>query len=83
MLSMHDLPFQFIEYEGIRAIFEYLHPDITLVSRNTSKADVLKLYANEKSKMRNILDTCHGVCVTSNCWISLTTYGYISTLSFH
>lgn len=43
-IVMHDLPFQFVEYDGIRACFEYLCPNINCVSRNTIKADVLKMY---------------------------------------
>ncbi|XP_024028498.1 zinc finger BED domain-containing protein RICESLEEPER 2-like [Morus notabilis] len=75
---MHDLPFQFVEYKGLRAMLQYLYPDVELVSRNTAKADSLKLYAREKMKIKNMLDACPGrISLTSDLWTSLTTYGYL------
>ena len=44
----HDLPFQFAEYEGIRGVVNFLCVDSKHISRNTSKADVMKLYGKEK-----------------------------------
>ena len=40
----HNLPFTFVEYKGIRKVFNYLNSDVKHVSKNTSKTDVLKLY---------------------------------------
>lgn len=76
---MHDLPFRFVEYEGIRAIFEYLKWDIKTVSRNTLKDDLLKMYESEKKKMKSMLDRVPDrLSLTSDCWSSITTDGYIS-----
>jgi hypothetical protein len=46
----HDLPFRYIEYEGIRESMQYLRPGVQLISRNTVKADLCKKYASEKIK---------------------------------
>ena len=43
----HEFPFQFVEYDGIRKCFNYLNPELNVVSRNTIKADLLKKYKNE------------------------------------
>ncbi|XP_034229371.1 zinc finger BED domain-containing protein RICESLEEPER 1-like [Prunus dulcis] len=59
-IIMHDLPFQFVEYAGIRQLFNYVCADIKLVSRNTAKADVLSLYNREKSKLKEILGSVPG-----------------------
>ncbi|BBH03097.1 transposable element gene [Prunus dulcis] len=73
-IIMHDLPFQFVEYAGIRQLFNYVCADIKLVSRNTAKADVLSLYNREKSKLKDILGSVPGrVCLTSDLWTSITT----------
>ena len=48
----HNLPFSFVEYEGIRKVFSYLNSNIKHISRNTSKADVLKLYKKEKDDVK-------------------------------
>lgn len=52
----HNLPLHFVEYEGIREAFKYAHPQATLVSRNTLKADILACYQFEK---KNCLTHCN------------------------
>lgn len=47
VIIMHDLPFRFVKYKCIRAYFEYLHPNARVVSRNSYKVDVLKMYLSE------------------------------------
>lgn len=36
----HDLPHSFVEYEGYRALLEYLNTDIKHISRSTAILDV-------------------------------------------
>ena len=75
---MHDLPFQFVEYKGVRAMLQYLYPDVELVSRNTVKADCLKMHQREKTKIKNMVTSCPGrISLTSDLWSSLTTDGYL------
>ncbi|CAL2228299.1 unnamed protein product [Prunus armeniaca] len=75
----HELPFQFVEYAGIRDVFNYICADIKLISRNTAKADVLSLYNREKGKLKELLGSISGrVCLTSDLWTSITTDGYLS-----
>lgn len=38
----HDLPFSFVEYDGIRAWIKYLNPDVHSISRNTLVSDIEK-----------------------------------------
>lgn len=80
---VHDLPFSFIEYKCVRMAFEYLRPDLNLISRNTLKADVLKFFEREKGRIRSMLEMAPGrICLTSDCWSSITSDGYI-TLTAH
>ncbi|KAG6662042.1 hypothetical protein CIPAW_03G216300 [Carya illinoinensis] len=46
----HDLPFRFVEYSGVRTFMQYVRPDIPIISRNTAKADLIKMYHREKKK---------------------------------
>lgn len=50
-IVQHDLPFQFVEYAGIRRCLSYMHPDYKSVSRNTIKGDIMKMYKREKEKL--------------------------------
>ena len=51
------MPFQFIEYEGIRTILNYAHPEIKSMSRDTCKSDILTIYSKEKIKVKSLLES--------------------------
>ncbi|XP_059277242.1 uncharacterized protein LOC132031339 [Lycium ferocissimum] len=44
----HNLPFAFVEYEGIREILSFWNPTVKTISRNTSKVDVLNIRSKKK-----------------------------------
>jgi hypothetical protein len=74
----HELPFSFVEYDGIREMIRYCHKDVPLISRNTAKADLVKMYLLEKQKVKSFLNVCLGrISLTSDMWTSLKTDGYI------
>ena len=74
----HNLPFNFVEYEGIRRVFSYLNLDVKHISKNTSKADVLKLYKKEKNDVKNKLKSIPSrICLTLDLWTPVTSERYI------
>jgi hypothetical protein len=74
----HELPFWFVEYDGIREMTRYLHRDVPLISRNTVKADLVKMHLLEKQKVKSLLNVCTGrISLTSDMWTSLKTDEYI------
>ncbi|KAA8538150.1 hypothetical protein F0562_027758 [Nyssa sinensis] len=74
----HDLPFQFVEYEAVRDVFSYLCMDVKSFSRNTTRADVMKIYKREKNRISNLMQLCPGrICLTSDLWTSIVTDGYL------
>ena len=78
----HDLPFQFVEYEGIRSLFAYVCEDVKLVSRNTVKADILKLYKKEREKLELWLQSIPSrISLTSDLWTSIATDGYLCLIA--
>ncbi|KAK9187258.1 hypothetical protein WN944_018650 [Citrus x changshan-huyou] len=77
-IIIHDLPFQFVEYEGIRRIWNYLCDEVPNICRNTAKADVLKMHNREKTKIRSMLEEAHSrICLTTDLWTSITADGYL------
>ncbi|KAK9100401.1 hypothetical protein Scep_023831 [Stephania cephalantha] len=77
-IVMHDLPFNFVDYEGIKRLFIYLYKDVQLVTRNTAKADIINRYKKEKEIVKSLLDDAPGrISFTSDLWTSLTTDGYM------
>ena len=78
VIILDNLPFSFVEYEAIRITYQYLRPGINWVSRNTLKADVLKMFSREQARIKSMLDLTPGrVCLTSDLWTSIATYGYL------
>jgi hypothetical protein len=74
----HDLSFSYVEYDGVREMYRYLRSDVSLISTNTAKADLIKMYMLEKHKVKSLLNVCPGrINLTSDLWTSLTTDGYI------
>ncbi|KAL4574029.1 hypothetical protein LXL04_020851 [Taraxacum kok-saghyz] len=75
----HDLPFSFVEYEGMRKVWKYLESNTSNICRNTAKADIQKLYKTQWSRLRGELLRCPSrICLTSDAWTSIVTDGYLS-----
>nr|GLL33406.1 zinc finger BED domain-containing protein RICESLEEPER 2-like [Ipomoea trifida] len=74
----HDLPFSFVEYDGIRKWEKYLNPDVPSISRNTLVSDITKIYFQEKEKLKQVLANIKNrICLTSDVWTACTSEGYI------
>ncbi|KAK2653795.1 hypothetical protein Ddye_013651 [Dipteronia dyeriana] len=77
-IVLHDLPFSFVEWSGVRKMIGYCTDEFHMVSRNTAKADVLSLYCIEKTKVKTLLEEAPGrICLTSDLWTSIATDGYM------
>lgn len=78
----HDLPFRYVEYEGIKEMIKYLHPDASLISRNTLKANLKNLHLREKQKVKFMLNSYpERICLTFDLWTSLTTDEYMCLIA--
>ena len=47
MITMHNLPFKVVEWEGMKITFHYLRNDVQTISRNNVKFDILKCTKEE------------------------------------
>ena len=69
MIVMHELPLSFVEYIGFYELLKLLQPSIETISRNTMKAEILKLYDIEKTKAMSVLEACDSrIAVTTDMW---------------
>ena len=77
-IVMHDLPFRFVEYIGVQAIFSYLRCDVVHITRNTANADTLKIYKREKDRIKSMLKSAPGrISLTFDLWTLIITDGYM------
>jgi hypothetical protein len=56
----HDLLFRYVEYDGVRETMQYLRSDLSIISRNTAKADLIKMHLIEKQRIKYIFDILSG-----------------------
>jgi hypothetical protein len=78
----HDLLFSYVEYDGVREMHRFLRSDVPLISRNTAKADLIKMHMLEKQKVKSLLNVCPGrISLTSDLWTYLTTDSYICLIA--
>ncbi|KAH7688641.1 Tam3-transposase (Ac family) protein [Dioscorea alata] len=69
----HDLPFSFVEYDGIRAWIKYVNPDGVCISRNTLVFYITRIYMREKGKLKHVLgNNPNRICLTSDVWTACT-----------
>ena len=57
---MHDLPFIYVECEGVWVVNRVLNPNFKPISRNTGKADCWNVFLSKKTKLKCILANVHG-----------------------
>ncbi|CAH1447886.1 unnamed protein product [Lactuca virosa] len=78
-IVMHNLPLSFVDYSGIKELFEYVSEDLNLICRNTVRSDIVNMHKKETNKLKSFLKEAPGrICLTSDLWISITIDGYIS-----
>ncbi|XP_052736444.1 zinc finger BED domain-containing protein DAYSLEEPER-like [Vigna angularis] len=74
----HSLPYNFVEYEGIREWIKYINPNVDMKCRNTTVSDVEKEYIEQKDKVKQIMSKIpNRICLTSDVWTAVTSEGYI------
>ncbi|WOG93849.1 hypothetical protein DCAR_0313136 [Daucus carota subsp. sativus] len=75
----HNLPFNYVEYDGVWDVQSYLNSNVQPILKNTIIGDILDTYRFEKRKMKDILQSLPGkVCLTSDLWSSSVMDGYLS-----
>ncbi|KAA0036689.1 zinc finger BED domain-containing protein RICESLEEPER 3-like [Cucumis melo var. makuwa] len=96
MIIVDELPFKFVEGKGFKKFVDKLtcgnHTRFVVPSRFTVARDVLKLYVNEKNRLRDMfVKNKYRVSLTTDCWTSgqninymvLTTYFIDSDWKLH
>jgi Domain of unknown function (DUF4413)/hAT family C-terminal dimerisation region len=77
MIIAHELPFSFVEYQWFNILMKYNNPLFQKVSRATIRKDCIKVFETEKEKIRKIFKNIDMISLTSDCWTSNQTIGYM------
>ncbi|KAK9713847.1 hypothetical protein RND81_06G054700 [Saponaria officinalis] len=74
----HGYAFSWVEHSANMLIHTYLNNQVKTITRNTAKADCLKLHKSLKADLVNILKHVPGrIFLTADMWTSCTTEGYL------
>ncbi|XP_071907838.1 zinc finger BED domain-containing protein RICESLEEPER 3-like [Coffea arabica] len=75
----HNHPYRLVEQEGIQDLCVYLNSDALPISRNTTNADIEKMYKKEKEKLKIELNSISSrICLTADLWTSIAIDGYLA-----
>ena len=78
MIVLHKYPLTMVDHVGFRKYFNTLQPLFKMVSRNTIKNDILKIYDYEKSKTMDLLGNNRSrIAITTNMWTSNQKKGFM------
>ena len=81
---MHDLPFSYVEYEGVWETNTVLNLDFKPISRKLTKVDCWNVFLSEKRKLKIILANVPGrICLTFDVWTVVTTQGYMTMIAHY
>ncbi|KAG6510710.1 hypothetical protein ZIOFF_028741 [Zingiber officinale] len=74
MVILHDYALGIVDHEGFRDFITSLQPYFKMISRNTLKSDILKIYNEEKSNCYKLLGKikCR-IAITTDMWTSNNT----------
>uniref|UniRef100_A0A803MEQ0 BED-type domain-containing protein n=1 Tax=Chenopodium quinoa TaxID=63459 RepID=A0A803MEQ0_CHEQI len=71
MNILHEYPLAIVEHVGFRIFVSSLNPDFKVISKNTVKADILRDYKEERSKlMRLFAENDSRIAITTDMWSS-------------
>lgn len=83
MVVIHEYPLSIVDHMGFRSFVKSLNDNFKMISRNTLKSDVLKMYNNERSSLKALLENSEGrVAITTDMWTaSNQKKGYMAVTS--
>ena len=76
MVIIDELPFNFVEGRGFKFFARTMQPRFDIPSRFTIMRDCLKLYVEEKDRLRTALRG-QRLCLTTDTWTSIQNINYM------
>ncbi|XP_048226845.1 zinc finger BED domain-containing protein DAYSLEEPER-like [Ricinus communis] len=71
MVLIHEYPLSIVDHLGFRSFVKSLNDNFKIISRNTLRSDVMKMYNNERISLKDLLEANEGrVAITIDMWTS-------------
>ncbi|GMI87663.1 DAYSLEEPER [Hibiscus trionum] len=66
MIMVHELPFNFVEYELFNVVMKEANPGFNKISRASIRQDCISSYEIEKKRVQKLLNTVKRVSITTD-----------------
>ena len=78
IIIVDELPFIFVEHKGFNYYINVVEPRFPIPSRVTVANDCMKLFLNERKKLKDVLSKKgQKVCLTTDTWTSVQNLNYL------
>ena len=77
MIMVHELPFNFVEYELFNVVMKESNPGFNKISRASTRQDCISSYEIGKRRIQKLLDTVNRVSITTDMWTSVQNIHYM------
>ena len=78
-IMLHEYPLSIVSHYGFKKFASTLQPLFKMVSRNTIKSDILKIYELEKKKTYKMLGKLRSrIAITTDMWTSSQKRGFMA-----
>ncbi|XP_022032825.1 zinc finger BED domain-containing protein RICESLEEPER 1-like [Helianthus annuus] len=77
MIMVHELPFNFVEYELFNVMMKEANPEFEKISRASVRQDCVSSYKLGKKRIQKMLNTVNRVSITTDMWTSVQNIHYM------
>ncbi|KAK8998789.1 hypothetical protein V6N11_069975 [Hibiscus sabdariffa] len=77
MIMVHELPFNFVEYELFNVVMKEANPGFNKISRASIRQDCVSSYEIGKKRIQKLLNTVKRVSITTDMWTSSQNIHYM------
>ncbi|GJW06696.1 zinc finger BED domain-containing protein RICESLEEPER 2-like protein, partial [Tanacetum coccineum] len=68
MLMVHELPFNFVEYDLFTLLMKEANPKFNKISRASARQDCISSYKIERKRIQKLLNSVNRVSITTDMW---------------
>ena len=84
MILIHEYPLCMADHLGFRRFVGGLNPDFQIISHNTLRNDILKMFEDCKCSLKKLLEVNQGrIAVTTDLWIASNKKKGYMTITAH
>ncbi|XP_022003077.1 zinc finger BED domain-containing protein RICESLEEPER 2-like [Helianthus annuus] len=77
MIMIHELPFNFVEYDLFNVVMKEANPAFNKISRASARQDCISSYDIGRKRIQKLLNTVSRVSITTDMWTSVQNIHYM------